>query len=322
MISVIVPVYNVAAYLDRCVESIINQMYADLEIILVDDGSPDNCGEMCDEWAKKDGRIKIIHKKNGGLSDARNAGLDIATGQYIGFVDSDDWIEPDMYQDLLGAIEQENTELAVTGIKRTYDNGYSRVQFVCDTPFIITGDEIIQAYLQQGTFSTSAGDKLYLKSLFDTRRFPVGKQYEDAPVIFDILCSVSKVAVIGRPQYNYFQRADSICGQSFSIRKMDHYEFSKAIWERAKRHYPRYIEDADAFWGCKVCEILYTLYESKNQNAFQQEEKILCNDLNKVWKSVIKNDSVPKIMKVKTIMARIHVAPIYNKLKSLKVARV
>lgn len=321
MISVIVPVYNVAAYLDRCVKSIISQTYADLEIILVDDGSPDNCGEKCDEWAKKDRRIKIIHKKNGGLSDARNAGIDIATGEYIGFVDSDDWIEPDMYQDLLGAIEQENAELAVTGIKRTYVNGYSRIQFAWDAPFIITGDEIVQAYLRQGTFSTSAWDKLYLKSLFDTRRFPVGKQYEDAPVIFDVLCSVNKLAVVGKPQYNYFQRSDSICGQSFSIRKMDHYEFSKEIWERAKRYYPQYTEDADAFWGCKVCEILYTLCGSNNRKAFQQEKKLLCNDLNKVWKSVIRNDSVPKIMKVKTIMARTHMAPIYNTLKSFKVAR-
>ena len=98
LISVIVPVYDVEKYLDRCVESIVNQTYQNLEIILVDDGSPDNCPAMCDNWAEKDSRIKVIHKKNGGLSDARNAGMEIVTGEFIGFVDSDDWIEPEMYQ--------------------------------------------------------------------------------------------------------------------------------------------------------------------------------------------------------------------------------
>ena len=100
-ISVIVPVYKVEKYLDKCVESIVNQTYKNLEIILVDDGSPDNCPAMCDEWAEKDERIRVIHKENGGLADARNAGMDIATGDYIGFVDSDDWIEPNMYEVLL-----------------------------------------------------------------------------------------------------------------------------------------------------------------------------------------------------------------------------
>ena len=140
MISVIVPVYNVAAYLDRCVKSIVNQTYADLEIILVDDGSPDQCGTMCDNWAMKDKRIKVVHKENGGLSDARNAGIEVASGDYIGFVDSDDWIEPDMYQDLLEAVEREGAELAVTGINRTYDNEFSRIQYAWDKPYVITGN--------------------------------------------------------------------------------------------------------------------------------------------------------------------------------------
>ncbi|MBQ6857596.1 MAG: glycosyltransferase, partial [Lachnospiraceae bacterium] len=102
LISIIVPVYKVEMYLDRCVRSLVEQSYTNLEIILVDDGSPDNCGIMCDRWTEKDRRIKVIHKKNGGLSDARNAGLRIAAGEYIAFVDSDDWIEPEMYGHMLG----------------------------------------------------------------------------------------------------------------------------------------------------------------------------------------------------------------------------
>ena len=111
-ISIIVPVYKVEKYLDKCVNSIVGQTYKNLEIILVDDGSPDNCPAMCDEWAQKDSRIKVIHKKNGGLSSARNAGLDACTGDYIGFVDSDDWIEPDMYEYLLNIGMKNNADVS------------------------------------------------------------------------------------------------------------------------------------------------------------------------------------------------------------------
>lgn len=112
MISVIVPVYKVEPYLDRCVRSIVEQTYTDLEIILVDDGSPDNCPAMCDAWAEKDNRIKVIHKQNGGLSDARNAGMDIASGDYLGFVDSDDWIAAEMYQVLYDMLQRDSSDIA------------------------------------------------------------------------------------------------------------------------------------------------------------------------------------------------------------------
>lgn len=123
LISVIVPVYKVEQYLEKCVNSITAQTYSNLEIILVDDGSPDKCGDICDSLAEKDKRIKVIHKMNGGLSSARNAGIDIATGQYIGFVDSDDFIEPEMYEKLLKLIKQEGTKLAVCAVNYVYEDG-------------------------------------------------------------------------------------------------------------------------------------------------------------------------------------------------------
>lgn len=321
MISVIVPIYNVEAYLDRCVESIVNQSYKDLEIILVDDGSPDHCGKMCDKWSQRDSRIKVIHKGNGGLSDARNAGLELAKGEYIGFVDSDDWIKPEMYQDLVTAIESEHAQLAVTGINRVYDNGYGRAQFISKRPYVITGDQIVQAYLSQGTFSTAACDKLYIRSLFDHRKFPVGKQFEDAPVIFDILCNIQKLAVIGKAQYNYFQRADSITGKAFSVRKMDHYVFSKEIRDRVYREYRQYKKDADVFWGCKLVEILYTLYESNNRKDFVKEQRQLYAALNPVWLNVVKSKNVPAVMRLKTIFACMHMEPIIIQIKKMKAVR-
>ena len=122
LISVIVPVYKVEQYLEKCVNSISVQTYSNLEIILVDDGSPDKCGDICDSLAKKDNRIKVIHKPNGGLSSARNAGIDIASGQYIGFVDSDDSIEPYMYEKLLGLIKHDGTKLAVCAVNYIYED--------------------------------------------------------------------------------------------------------------------------------------------------------------------------------------------------------
>ena len=122
LISVIIPIYNVEKYLNKCIDSIINQTYKNLEIILVDDGSPDNCPQICDEYAKKDNRIKVIHKKNGGVSSARNVGLINSTGNYIGFIDPDDYIEPIMYEKLLKVLKESNTLVSMCGFYKIKDN--------------------------------------------------------------------------------------------------------------------------------------------------------------------------------------------------------
>lgn len=321
MISIIVPVYNVEQYLNRCVNSLLRQSYQDLEIILVDDGSTDSSGQLCDNWGTKDRRIKVLHKENGGLSDARNTGLAVSSGDYIGFVDSDDWIEPDMYQDMLDNMQRTGADLAVTGINRIYDNGYNLNQFVHKNVECFNGDEIVKKYLEQNCFSTAAWDKLYKKDLLKNRRFPVGKLYEDAPVIYDILKNINKIVVIGKPQYHYFQRANSICGQSFSANKMDHYEFSKAIWLDVKENYPKYSFEADVFWGCKLCEILYSLYESENRKEYLAESRLLQNYFNRVWKAVIASNSVDRKIKIKALMARLHLFAAYLCLKEMAVRK-
>ena len=122
LISIVVPVYKVEPYLDKCVSSIVNQTYKNLEIILVDDGSPDNCPVMCDAWAEKDNRIRVIHKPNGGLSDARNAGMSAATGELIAFVDSDDWIAPDMYEKLYHRLTEDGSDIAACGVQMVWED--------------------------------------------------------------------------------------------------------------------------------------------------------------------------------------------------------
>lgn len=321
LISIIVPVYNVEKYIDRCVNSIRKQTYRNIEIILVDDGSTDSSGTKCDELAKEDNRIRVIHKVNGGLSAARNVGIEAAKGRYIGFVDSDDWIELDMYETLWKYLNDTSADLAVTGINRVYDNGYSVDRLTRNPPMVLHDEDIIKGYLSQNIFSTAAWDKLYRRELLAERRFPVGKLYEDAPVIFDILCSIHTLAVVGIPQYHYFQRADSICGKAFSRRKMDHYYFSKEIWERVYRDYPELKNEADVFWGCKLSEIIYSLHESNNRKEFSEEEYLLYREFNKVKKKVFKSKTVPFQIRMKAIVASVHAVDWYIKFKALKVKK-
>lgn len=318
MISIIVPVYNVEKYLNRCVDSIINQTYKNLEIILVDDGSTDNSGLLCDILRKSDARIKVIHKENGGLSSARNAGIAIAAGEYIGFVDSDDWIDIDMYECLISAIEETKSEVAVTGICRIYDNGYFKNQYTKKHTEVYRGIEIVAEYLKQNSFSTAACDKLYRRELFSNRSFPEGKLYEDAPVIYDILKNINKIVCIGKPQYKYFQRADSICGLSFSNKKMDHYYFSHEIFMDVLKIYPQLSKDAKAYWGCKLVEIIYSITESNNRSEFENEYKMVKKELREVVARVLFSSTVPLIIKLKTLISLLGKEELYLSLKKNK----
>lgn len=209
LISIIIPVYKVEKYLEKCIQSVINQTYKNIQIILVDDGSPDNCGKICDEYAKKDHRIEVIHKSNGGLSDARNKGLEIAKGEYIGFVDSDDYIESDMYEVLYNLLKQYNVDVSICNFYtvsqekiaiKNADNGikeYNRI-------------EILKEILLDNNIQSYAWNKLYNKDLFDEIKYPVGKKYEDIGTTFYLLEKCNKVVVTGKPEYYYINRQDSI----------------------------------------------------------------------------------------------------------------
>lgn len=209
LISIIIPVYKVEKYLEKCIQSVINQTYENLQIILVDDGSPDNCGKICDEYAERDQRIEVIHKSNGGLSDARNKGLEIAKGEYIGFVDSDDYIEADMYEVLYNLLKQYNADVSICNFYtvsqgkisiKNADNGineYNRIEILKE----ILLDKNIQSY---------AWNKLYKKELFDEIKYPIGKKYEDIGTTFYLLEKCNKVVVTGKSEYYYINRQDSI----------------------------------------------------------------------------------------------------------------
>lgn len=221
LISIIVPIYKVEQYLDKCIQSIINQTYRNLQIILVDDGSPDNCGKICDEYALKDDRIEVIHKINGGISDARNIGISKAKGKYIGFVDSDDFIDKNMYKDMYNLIEEKKADVCICNFYNVID----------DNNIIKNSNKGIQEYnkmdilreiLLDKQIQSYAWNKLYKRELFDNIKYPVGKKYEDIGTTFYILEKCNKVVVTDLPKYYYLNRADSIVNSLSEQTVMDY----------------------------------------------------------------------------------------------------
>lgn len=210
-ISVIVPVYKVEAYLDKCVKSIMNQTYENLEIILVDDGSPDNCGSICDEYAKNDKRVRVIHKENGGLSSARNSGLDLCTGEYVSFVDSDDWIDSKLYENLMNEINKEEVDLLEFKSVKVFDNKEEKFEDTYEYKTFID-NEALKSYYEDGRLQISSWSKIYKKELFDNIRFPEGRLAEDLYTTYRVLYKAKKVGFIDYTGYYYYIREDSIMG--------------------------------------------------------------------------------------------------------------
>lgn len=220
MISVIVPVYKVEKYLDRCVESILSQTYRDFELLLVDDGSPDRCGVMCDTWATKDSRIRVFHKPNGGLSDARNYALDRMRGDYVSFVDSDDWLDPECLEYQLGVLlSVPDAKVAVFGCKTVRDGGANEWKVCGDT--VMTHEEAMMGVLYERGMLVTAWGKLYRREIFSTLRYKVGVLMEDEDLIGEVLSRTDKVVSGSSNHYYYLQRNESIVHQSFTRKKYD-----------------------------------------------------------------------------------------------------
>ncbi len=237
LISVIIPVYRVEPYLAQCMETVLGQTHRNLEVILVDDGSPDGCPARCDAYAARDDRVRVIHKANGGISDARNAGLDIAKGAYIGFVDSDDWIDYDFYETLYGALRDGDADIAACGIVKTYADRYRRRRFF-DFSRVIDGVEATREILLNARMSSHAWNKLYRRSLFDGLRFPVGRNYEDIYIMHRIFAGARRVAVVSDWKYYYRQRPDSVVYTRSARNLAFCYEAHRQRCEDAKDAFP------------------------------------------------------------------------------------
>lgn len=216
LVSIIVPVYNVASYLRRCVESLLLQSYNRIEIILIDDGSTDSCPEICDEYLEKDNRVKVIHKKNGGLSSARNAGIEISKGLFLSFVDSDDVVHPKFIERLVRAVEQTGKKMSVCLFSHFSDETPPCFVDKEVAPKPMSADKAISLYCEltpiRSTALISCCTKLYAKSLFETLRFPEGKIYEDGLISYKLIDDAGGVALVDDPLYGYYMRQNSIMG--------------------------------------------------------------------------------------------------------------
>ena len=221
LISVIIPVYKVEDCLDKCLRSVVEQTYSNLEIILVDDGSPDGCGAMCEGWAVKDSRIKVVHKENGGLSDARNAGMKIATGSLISFIDSDDWVTPDFLGALLEAMKSQKAQIAECAVELVDEAG--NVLRHRETANVTSMDKIEglrRLILEDGIFQT-VWNKLYRREVLEGILFEKGKYHEDDFWTYQVFDRMERLAIVERPMYRYLQRSGSIMGAGYSLKRLD-----------------------------------------------------------------------------------------------------
>lgn len=304
LISVIVPVYNVQPYLKKCVNSIIKQTYSNLEIILVDDGSLDLSPQICDDYVKIDRRIRVIHKKNGGLSDARNAGLEIASGQYIGFVDSDDYIEKDMYELLLNSIEKNNVDIAICGRTMVRENGsLIGVNNVINNETVFAPETAIARLLTWDNCDSAAWDKLYRRKLFSDICYPKGKLHEDLNVTCRLFSRSRGIVQIPVAKYNYLVRDDSICRQPFCERRFDLYYQAAGNRDFVSNKYPSLNKEADYFvWHCTL-GVLSSLVDSecKNMEFYKKVNELIALEK----KTLIFNPFVKKQEKIIYLKKRI-----------------
>lgn len=240
-VSIIVPVYNVAAYLPQCLDSIVGQSYAHLEVLLVDDGSTDGSGDICDQWALRDSRIRVIHKANGGLSDARNAALECMTGTLVMMVDSDDYITPDCVETLVKLLDDTRCDIAVGQWQMFDDHTQSQPHNRGNGRVTVFGrDQAIEHIFYQDTLTHSVCSRIFRASLFERLRFPVGMLYEDLAVAYPLMLQVSRVAFTTRVVYLYRQHPSSITGH-FTRQRTHVLDILEALEEQVARDNPQFL---------------------------------------------------------------------------------
>lgn len=262
-ISIIVPVYNVEKYISRCIDSILNQTFTDFELILINDGSSDQSGEICDDYVKKDIRIRVIHKENGGPAEARNVGLDVAKGKYVGFVDSDDYIDVHMYEELYTKCQQEKIDICTCGRFDVYEDGSKiRSTFERDDVETWSNKKAIENLLIWNGIDSSPCDKLFKMELFKYIRFPEDKNVEDIHIIYKLIDISNGVVHVGKAYYYYYHRMDSRSVEAFSPKRLDILEIALEIRKFIFIKYPDLNKAADCFYIKNVI-FLYMLMQNK-----------------------------------------------------------
>jgi glycosyltransferase involved in cell wall biosynthesis len=307
LISVIVPVYKVEKYLRRCVDSILVQTYKNFELFLVDDGSPDDCGKICDEYASKDARIKVIHQKNQGQAAARNHAAKIATGEFIAFVDSDDYIEPDYLEYLLGLQHKYNSDMSIGGFCYQYEGKLPKERtYVKEKDALLDASEaLIRMNYNQGCGATPWA-KLYKKDLILKHPFPEGQIYEDLAILYRIVGYCSSIAIGNRKIYYWVQRMGSTMRMEFDERQMVAMDAVAAQIEYVEKEYPKALKSAKYRYVAKAIELLAVCFNSGGSRTvferLQKQMNLYANDL-------LHDKRAKKTMKMRVIAVKLGYFP-------------
>ena len=298
LISVVVPVFNVEKYLDHCILSILNQTYKNLEIILVNDGSTDSCSVMCDQYAIYDSRIKVIHKINEGLSSARNVGLDIVTGKYVTFVDSDDSVTEDYIEVLYNALEKTNSQISIGAFLKVKSEEFviKRDTILNESFQIFSPHEAVQKIYNKSLnlhFTTVCGN-LYQIDLFKSLRFPLGKIHEDGYLNYKLLFSANRIVYTPNKIYNYFTRQGSITTSPFSLNRLDELEAleERIVFFKNLSEFQLMNESLYSYFHILVANL------RKVRNEFPNE-KLIINDLVKKIRDLSKTIILSKQISIR-----------------------
>lgn len=289
-ISIIVPIYGVEKYLRQCIDSILHQTYENLEILLVDDGSPDECGAICEEYAQMDHRIRVIHQVNGGVSSARNTGLEAATGDWIGWVDPDDWVEADMFELLVTEGEQEMADVVICGGYEEYR--HRQVSFGWPRRQQLDQKEALYGLLEDRYMHNALYDKLWRRRLYQEIRFPVGHTYEDLAVIYRLYQKADRFLCLPDCKYHYRQHANGIMGNSSLPNRLDHCLAARQRYEDMVETWPEW---KDLLEGrCVTAAIgVWCGYYSNNsavrRRYLPQLKEIAAHAKGKAW--IVKRDT-------------------------------
>lgn len=307
MVSVVVPIYNCEKYLRQCIDTIISQTYSELQIILVDGDSPDGSEKICEEYAEKDPRITILRHENEGLSSDRNVGMEIAKGEYITFVDGDDFIAADMIENLLSAANRENADMAVCGYVRCEESDtpeearFPANNGLCET---YAGGEKMKAFLQTGKIGTTAWAKLYKTDLFKEIRYPVGKNHEDVFTTYKLVHIANKICVIDWAGYVYRKNRSGL-SKGFSMSRLDSIRGSIERALFIEKEYPDLVDDAymGIIYSCNQCLMLMGKNKVRNPEVLDWMKGLY----KKYGKYYIKCEKTAKLGKIAAWIASVNI---------------
>lgn len=301
-ICVVVPIYNVDRYLVRCLDSIINQTYKNLQIILVDDGSTDKSSKICDEYEKKDNRIEVIHKKNGGLSSARNKGIESCKGKYICFIDSDDYIENDMIEYLYNLIKKYSAEISICNMKKFTDNynikNHNQKERIVE---LKKQDALRKMINLNEIIYPNAMNKLYLYELFESGKivYPINRLYEDMLVTAQLFGKAKKIVSSNMDKYYYYMREESISNSEYTEKELDHITMSEELLSYIDNYFPELNKYYRAYHSINMLSVCNKIILSRKTDKVIEEAKKFIKD-NK--SNIIFNSNLKIIKKVQLLL--------------------